>query len=78
MVTERIPNTTLYDQLVEQENNTVKGEGEAKHIQLIGDAESPGLIADAVFLGHLAAQSFEEPEQEIQKAMFMREMPSLK
>ena len=76
MVTERIPNTTLYDQLVEQENNTEQGE--AKHIQLIGDAESPGLIADAVFLGHLAAQSFEEPEQEIQKAMFMREMPSLK
>ncbi|MDC1026287.1 FAD-dependent oxidoreductase [Candidatus Thioglobus sp.] len=76
MVTERIPNTKLYDQLVEQENNTELGE--AKHIQLIGDAESPGLIADAVFLGHLAAQSFEEPEQEIQKAMFMREMPSLK
>ncbi len=76
MVTERIPNTTLYDQLVEQENNIEQGE--AKHIQLIGDAESPGLIADAVFLGHLAAQSFEEPEQEIQKAMFMREMPSLK
>ena len=76
MVTERIPNTTLYDQLVEQENNTEQGV--AKHIQLIGDAESPGLIADAVFLGHLAAQSFEEPEQEIQKAMFMREMPSLK
>jgi len=76
MVTERIPNTTLYDQLVEQENSTE--DGKTKHIQLIGDAESPGLIADAVFLGHLAAQNFEEPEQEIQKAMFMREMPSLK
>ena len=76
MVTERIPNTTLYDQLIEQENSAEKGE--TKHIQLIGDAESPGLIADAVFLGHLAAQNFEEPEQEIQKAMFMREMPSLK
>ena len=76
MVTERIPNTTLYDQLIEQ-NNSIEG-GKRKHIQLIGDAESPGLIADAVFLGHLAAQNFEEPEQEIQKAMFMREMPSLK
>jgi dimethylamine/trimethylamine dehydrogenase len=73
---ERIPNTTLYDQLIEQ-NNSIEG-GKRKHIQLIGDAESPGLIADAVFLGHLAAQNFEEPEQEIQKAMFMREMPSLK
>ena len=76
MVTERIPNTTLYDQLIEQ-NNRIEG-SKRKHIQLIGDAESPGLIADAVFLGHLAAQNFEEPEQEIQKAMFMREMPSLK
>ena len=76
MVTERILNTTLYDQLIEQ-NNSIEG-GKRKHIQLIGDAESPGLIADAVFLGHLAAQNFEEPEQEIQKAMFMREMPSLK
>ena len=76
MITERIPNTTLYDQLIEQ-NNSIEG-GKRKHIQLIGDAESPGLIADAVFLGHLAAQNFEEPEQEIQKAMFMREMPSLK
>jgi dimethylamine/trimethylamine dehydrogenase len=76
MVTERIPNTTLYDQLIEQ-NNSIEG-GKRKHIQLVGDAESPGLIADAVFLGHLAAQNFEEPEQEIQKAMFMREMPSLK
>ena len=76
MVTERIPNTTLYDQLIGQ-NNRIEG-GKRKHIQLIGDAESPGLIADAVFLGHLAAQNFEEPEQEIQKAMFMREMPSLK
>ena len=76
MVTERIPNTTLYDQLIGQ-NNRIEG-SKRKHIQLIGDAESPGLIADAVFLGHLAAQNFEEPEQEIQKAMFMREMPSLK
>jgi dimethylamine/trimethylamine dehydrogenase len=76
MVTERIPNTTLYDQLIEQ-NNRIEG-SKRKHIQLTGDAESPGLIADAVFLGHLAAQNFEEPEQEIQKAMFMREMPSLK
>tara|TARA_B110000977_G_C10936647_1_gene439233 strand:- start:142 stop:1002 length:861 start_codon:yes stop_codon:yes gene_type:complete len=76
MITERIPNTKLYDELQAQEGSLK--DGKAKHIQLIGDAKSPGLIADAVFLGHLAAQSFEESEQEIQKAIFMREMPSLK
>ena len=76
MITERIPNTKLYDELQAQEGSLK--DGKAKHIQLIGDAKSPGLIADAVFLGHLAAQSFEESEQEIQKAIFMREMPSIK
>ena len=41
-------------------------------------AEAPGLIADAIFSGHLAAENFESSEQEIEKAIFMREMPQLK
>ena len=41
-------------------------------------AETPGLIADAIFSGHLAAENFEASEQEIEKAIFMREMPQLK
>ena len=41
-------------------------------------AETPGLIADAIFSGHLAAEKFESSEQEIEKAIFMREMPLLK
>jgi dimethylamine/trimethylamine dehydrogenase len=45
---------------------------------LIGDAESPGLIADSIYSGHLAAENFETPEIEIERAMYMREMPSLK
>ena len=49
-----------------------------KHIKLIGDAEAPGLIADAIFSGHLAAENFEAPAEEIEKAIYMREMPSLK
>lgn len=50
----------------------------SKNIQLIGDAESPGLIADSIYSGHLAAENFETPEIEIERAMYMREMPSLK
>ena len=74
MVTERISDTTLYDSLVQ--NNQ---EGKTQYnVQIIGDAEAPGLIADAVYLGHLAAQNFEADEADIQKGMFMREMPSLK
>ena len=74
MVTERISDTTLYDSLVQHNL-----EGKTQYnVQIIGDAEAPGLIADAVYLGHLAAQNFEADEADIQKGMFMREMPGLK
>ncbi|MDB4822748.1 FAD-dependent oxidoreductase [Candidatus Pseudothioglobus singularis] len=76
MVTERIANTSLYDQLNEQKVSN-KPHLIAQNIRLIGDAEAPGLIADAVFSGHLAAQDFEATETDIEKALFMREMPSL-
>ena len=74
MVTERISNSTLYDNLMQSNL-----EGKTQYnIQAIGDAEAPGLIADAVYLGHLAAQNFEASDADIQRGMFMREMPSLK
>ena len=76
MVTERIANTSLYDQLNEQKVSN-KPHSIVQNIRLIGDAEAPGLIADAVFSGHLAAQNFEATETDIEKALFMREMPSL-
>ena len=41
-------------------------------------AEAPGLKADAIFSGHLAVENFESSEQEIEKVIFMREMPQLK
>ena len=37
-----------------------------------------GLIADAIFSGHLAAENFETHEIEIEHAIYLREMPSLK
>ena len=74
MVTERISDTTLYDSLMQ---NNLEGKTQY-NIKIIGDAEAPGLIADAVYLGHLAAQNFEADDADIQRDMFMREMPSLK
>ena len=76
MVTERIPNCSLYDELIRQEEEF--GESSKKYIKLLGDAEAPGLIADSIFSGHLAAENFETPIQEIEKAIYMREMPSLR
>jgi len=65
---------TVYDSLLQSNS-----EGKTQYnIKIIGDAEAPGLIADAVYLGHLAAQNFEADEADIQRGMFMREMPSLK
>ena len=75
MVTERIPNCSLYDELILQEE--ALGESSKKHIKLLGDAEAPGLIADSIFSGHLAAENFETPDEVIEKAIYMREMPSL-
>jgi len=46
-------------------------------LEIIGDALAPGLIADAVYSGHLAARNFEADPQEITAAIYRREMPSL-
>ena len=77
LVTERQPNNTLYQQLIEQEAS-LEDSSTGRYIEAIGDAMSPGLIADAIFSGHLAAENFETPDIEIERAMYMREMPSLK
>lgn len=45
--------------------------------EIIGDALAPGLIADAVFAGHLAARNFEADPEEVEKALFRRELPAL-
>ena len=47
------------------------------NIEVIGDALAPGLIADATFTGHLAARNFEGNGQDIEAALFQREMPHL-
>lgn len=68
LVTERKRNTTLYDALKDQK---------LLSLELIGDAASPALIADAVYAGHMAARNFEKDPQEIDQQLFKREIISL-
>lgn len=67
LVTQRKPVTELFDAL---QNENVDAE-------IIGDASAPGLIADAVYAGHLAARNFQADPVEIEAAMFRREIPAL-
>jgi len=69
-VTERHRNNALFESLRGQneEQNLIS------HLQLIGDAASPGLIADAVYSGHKAARDFELEPAAVQEFFFRREM----
>ena len=50
---DRAPTTTLHDELT-----TALEDGRLDSLRLVGDADAPGLIAQAVFAGHLAAREF--------------------
>lgn len=55
MVTDRTPNDSLYHEL-----KPALADGRLKSLRVIGDAEAPNIIAQAVFAGHLAAREFGE------------------
>ncbi|MEW6405222.1 MAG: FAD-dependent oxidoreductase, partial [Chloroflexota bacterium] len=55
MVTDRIPNDGLYHEL-----KSALAEGKLESVRVIGDAEAPNIIAQAVFSGHFAAREFDE------------------
>ncbi|HEX6571246.1 MAG TPA: FAD-dependent oxidoreductase [Steroidobacteraceae bacterium] len=55
LVTDRRPNDALYEEL-----GPALADGGLRSLRLIGDAEAPNLIAQAVFSGHLAAREFGE------------------
>jgi len=55
LVTDRISNDSLFYEL-----QPALAEGKLQSLRLIGDAEAPNIIAQAVFLGHLAARQFDE------------------
>ena len=69
MVTERARNTGVHTELAAQGGLTT--------LRLIGDAEAPGLIADAVFSGHMAARDFERDPEDVQAEWFKREITQL-
>lgn len=55
LVTDRCPNDTLYQAL-----QPALETGQLRSLRIIGDANAPNLIAQAVFAGHLAARDFDE------------------
>ena len=55
LVSDRVSNDALYYEL-----KPALVEGKLKSLRVIGDAEAPNIIAQAVFSGHLAAREFEE------------------
>ena len=69
LVTERQRETTLFDALAQT--------GSFRKLELIGDALMPGLIADAVYSGHMAARNFEADPDEVAGQFFRREIVSL-
>jgi dimethylamine/trimethylamine dehydrogenase len=59
LVTDRQPEDSLYHAL-----KPALEAGSLEGLRLVGDAEAPATIAQAVFSGHLAARQFDEPPPE--------------
>ena len=70
LVTDRLQNDALYQALLPQQQA-----GVLQSLRLIGDAEAPQIIAQAVFSGHLAARHFDAPPSE--EPSFRIEHPAL-
>ena len=65
--------TALFDELQQAGADGFK----PTTLELIGDAAAPGLIADAVYSGHMAARNFEKDPAEVAAALFRRELTAL-
>ncbi|MFS2197103.1 FAD-dependent oxidoreductase [Pseudomonas sp. Pseusp3] len=63
LVTERLPNEGLYLDLV-KDSSALDVAG-IKSVRAIGDCYAPGIIASAVYSGHLAARELQETEEAI-------------
>ena len=61
LVSDRTPNDSLYSVLTPSLSQRERG---IQSLRIIGDAEAPNIIAQAVFAGHLAAREFEEEKVE--------------
>ncbi len=67
LVTQRQRRLRLFEGLAQS--------GGMKMLKLVGDADTPGLIADAVYSGHLAARDFEATPEDVTQQLFRRELP---
>jgi dimethylamine/trimethylamine dehydrogenase len=61
LVSDRKPNDELYHALTLSLSQRERG---IQSLRIIGDAEAPNIIAQAVFAGHLAAREFDEEKME--------------
>ena len=59
LVSDRVSNDSLYYEL-----KPALEDGKLASLRVIGDAEAPNIIAQAVFSGHLAAREFDEEKTE--------------
>lgn len=59
LVSDRLPNDAIHSAL-----KPALQAGNIQSLRLIGDAEAPNIIAQAVFAGHLAAREFDEEKSE--------------
>ena len=55
LVTDRLPNNDLYKDL-----KPALAAGVLDSLRVIGDAEAPNIIAQAIYAGHLAGREFDE------------------
>lgn len=63
LLTSRTPNDTLYQSLVADADNWLSSA--IKTVSCIGDAEAPGIIAQAVHAGHRFARELDQPVTEL-------------
>jgi len=61
LVSDRTPNDGLYASTALR---SAQRDGRIQSLRIIGDAEAPNIIAQAVFAGHLAAREFDEEKVE--------------
>ena len=69
LVTERLPNDQLYHEL--NSNPDKLNQSKIKSLQCIGDSLAPGIIANAIYSGHLAAREIGVEKDD--QAPFLRE-----
>ncbi|MEE9333814.1 MAG: FAD-dependent oxidoreductase [Granulosicoccaceae bacterium] len=75
LLTQRQSNMDLYKQLTSL--TEVGDKANLPRVHIIGDAEAPALIVDAVYSGHKMARQIDMDAADIEAILYLREIPSL-